>query len=83
MNIFAQNYLIYIFNVQFFAQNLKKCKINDLMKYRTDILKNNINHSYRLTFEYILGEKSPMFSWKINENSSYCFNHCGSWNFYR
>lgn len=64
MNIFAQNYLIYIFNVHFFAQNLKKCKMNDLMKYRTDILKNKINHSYRLTFEYILGEKSPYFHGK-------------------
>lgn len=38
--------------------------MNDLMKYRTDILKNKINHLYRLTFEYILGEKSPCFHGK-------------------
>jgi len=47
-----------------FAQNLKKSKMNDLMKYRTVILKYKINHSYRLTFEYILDEKSPSFHGK-------------------
>lgn len=38
--------------------------MNDLMKYRTVILKYKINHSYRLTFEYILDEKSPCFHGK-------------------
>ena len=62
MNIFAQKYLIYIFNVQFFAQNLKNLvKMYDLMKYKTDILKNKINHSYRSTFGCVLCEISPCF----------------------